>query len=76
MLEAQVDSWKVIDTDTHVIEPYDLWTSRMDVRRWGDRVPHVRFDDNMGEDAWFFGETRVGAAAGAAQAGWHEYDLT
>jgi len=73
MLEAQVDSWKVIDTDTHVIEPYDLWTSRMDVRRWGDRVPHVRFDDKMGEDAWFFGETRVGAAAGAAQAGWHEY---
>ncbi len=73
MLQSEVDSWKVIDTDTHVIEPYDLWTSRMDVDRWGDRVPHVRFDERLREDAWYFGEVRVGAAAGAAQAGWHEY---
>ena len=31
MLESEVDRFKVIDTDTHVIEPYDLWTSRLDV---------------------------------------------
>ena len=26
---AEVDQYRVIDTDTHVIEPYDLWTSRL-----------------------------------------------
>ena len=49
-----------IDTDTHVIEPYDLWTSRVDVGRWGDKVPHVRFDEALQEDAWYFGDNRVG----------------
>jgi uncharacterized protein len=73
MLESEVDRYKVIDTDTHVIEPYDLWTSRLDVGKWGDRVPHVRWDESHQEDAWYFGEKRVGAAAAAAQAGWDQY---
>ena len=65
--------FRVIDTDTHVIEPYDLWTSRVSVKKWGDKVPHVKWDPKMNEDAWFFGGDRTGAAAGAAMAGWHEY---
>jgi len=73
MLESDVDRYRVIDTDTHVIEPYDLWTSRIDVRKWGDKVPHVRFDEAMHEDAWYFGEQRVGPAAASAQAGWAEF---
>lgn len=73
MKPSDVDQYKVIDTDTHVIEPYDLWTSRLPVDKWGDKVPHVRWDPNLQEDAWFFGETRVGAAAGPAQAGWNEF---
>lgn len=70
---SDVDQYKVIDTDTHVIEPYDLWTSRLSVEKWGDLVPHVRFDEKMQEDAWYFGQDRVGAAASAAQAGWHQF---
>ena len=73
MLESDVDRYKVIDTDTHIIEPYDLWTSRLDVDKWGDKVPHVRFDPKFHEDAWYFGEKRIGAAASAAQAGWNEF---
>ncbi len=65
--------FRVIDTDTHVIEPYDLWTSRVSVKKWGDKVPHVKWDPTMNEDAWFFGGDRTGAAAGAAMAGWHVY---
>ena len=65
--------FRVIDTDTHIIEPYDLWTSRISVRKWGDKVPHVKWDDVLQEDAWFFGSERVAAAAGAAMAGWPEY---
>jgi predicted TIM-barrel fold metal-dependent hydrolase len=73
MLANEVDRYKVIDTDTHVIEPYDLWTSRISVAKYGDQVPHVRWDEALQEDAWFFGDTRIGAAASAAQAGWNEY---
>ena len=65
--------FKVIDTDTHIIEPYDLWTSRISQKKWGDKVPHVRWDEKYQEDAWFFGSERVAAAAGAAFAGWDKY---
>jgi hypothetical protein len=63
MLPSDVDQYRVIDTDTHVIEPYDLWTSRLSVAKWGDKVPHVRWDERRQEDAWYFGAERVGAAA-------------
>src|SRR6201982_18346 len=62
-----------IAPDPHVIEPYDLWTSRLSVDKWGDKVPHVRWDEKFQEDAWYFGTDRVGAAASAAQAGWNEF---
>jgi predicted TIM-barrel fold metal-dependent hydrolase len=73
MLASDVDAYRVIDTDTHVIEPYDLWTSRLPVSRWGELVPHVRYDERFAEDAWFFGDTRIGPAASAAQAGWNQF---
>ena len=34
------DRYPVIDVDTHVSEPPDVWTSRVS-GKWGDRVPHV-----------------------------------
>ena len=34
----------IIDTDTHVVEPPDLWTSRVS-SKWGDLVPHVEWDE-------------------------------
>lgn len=64
---------RIIDTDTHVIEPYDLWTSRISTARWGEMVPHVRWDDDEQQDIWVFGDTKLQAAAGSAMAGWHEY---
>ena len=73
MLASDVDRYQVIDTDTHVIEPYDLWTSRLSTARWGDRLPQVHWDPNMEEDAWYFGGSRIGPAAGAAQAGWNAW---
>lgn len=62
----------IIDTDTHVVEPPDLWTSRVS-DKWGDKVPHVRWDDATQEEAWFTGDTRLSAVGAAAMAGWHEY---
>jgi len=65
--------FKVVDADTHVIEPADLWTSRVSVAKWGDKVPHVRWDDENQEDAWYFGDSRLSAVGGGAMAGWSEY---
>jgi uncharacterized protein len=63
---------RVIDCDTHVIEPYDLWTSRVSTGRWGELVPHVRRNDD-GVDNWYSGDKWLGLAAGPAQVGWPEY---
>jgi len=63
---------KVIDADTHVSEPEDLWTSRVS-KKWGDLVPHVVHDEEASEDVWIFGGERFGAAAGPAMAGWKEF---
>ena len=67
-----MDNVAVIDVDTHVIEPVDLWSSRMPISR-GDRIPTVRFDEETGEDAWFIADRRIMGAAASAHAGWREY---
>ncbi|MCU1455154.1 MAG: hypothetical protein JWN46_3300 [Acidimicrobiales bacterium] len=62
---------KVIDVDTHVVEPYDLWTSRVSTQKYGDKVPHVVRNED-GVDQWHAGDMILGPAAGAAAAGWSE----
>src|SRR4051812_50063072 len=63
-----INDIRIIDTDTHVVEPPDLWTSRLS-SKWGELVPHVRWDDAVGEEAWFTGNQRLGAGGGPAIAG-------
>lgn len=63
--------YKVIDIDTHVVEPADLWTSRLSAQKFGDAIPHVKRDQN-GVDSWYFGDERALGAALFAHAGWHE----
>jgi uncharacterized protein len=64
-----LDEIKVIDADTHIIEPYDLWTSRVSVRKWGDKVPHVVYDEKLGRDVWLTGDEMLRPATAAAFAG-------
>jgi predicted TIM-barrel fold metal-dependent hydrolase len=66
-----VDRIKVIDADSHVSEPEDLWTSRIS-SKWGDLVPHVVFDPEKSEDRWWIAGKQFMATAGAAMAGWKE----
>ena len=54
---------KVIDVDTHLTEPHDLWTSRAP-KEWVDRVPHVVQVD--GEPMWAVDDTVLGRAGAAA----------
>jgi predicted TIM-barrel fold metal-dependent hydrolase len=75
MTEATLSSIKVIDTDTHILEPPDLWTSRMS-SRWGDDVPHIaRYQPQGGdeEEYWFVANRPVFAGGRAAQLNWPEY---
>jgi predicted TIM-barrel fold metal-dependent hydrolase len=59
-----------IDVDTHVVEPYDLFTSRVSAK-YGDAVPRVRNVD--GTDYWFFGDKRASGAGTPAMAGYDRY---
>lgn len=63
---------KIIDTDTHVVEPPDLWTSRVSTK-WGDLIPHAEWDEAAGEEGWFSGDLKLGSVGSPAMAGWHEY---
>lgn len=69
---ANLSGIAVIDTDTHIVEPPDLWTSRVS-SKWGDLVPHVVFDEEAQEEFWMAGDLRLSPAGGAAMAGWHEH---
>ena len=60
------DQYQVIDIDTHLTEPSDLWTSRLP-SKWGNRVPHVRRVD--GTDLWFTGDTPIGMPGAYSNAG-------
>ncbi|MDA3038700.1 MAG: amidohydrolase family protein, partial [Actinomycetota bacterium] len=57
-LNSAVAGLKVIDTDTHWSEPYDLWTSRAP-RAYVDRVPQMA--EKQGRRRWWFdGDIPIG----------------
>ena len=72
MRATLLDEVKIIDTDTHVVEPPDLWISRVSTQRWGDLVPHVDADEN-GDPAWYVSNRKVMGVAAAAMAGWKDH---
>ena len=51
------------------MEPYDLWTSRVSTERWGDKVPHVIWDEKNQTDVWIAGDQWLGTGAGLGSAG-------
>ncbi len=65
------ERFNVIDVDTHIIEPPDLWTSRVS-KKWGALVPHVKLD-NRNVERWYIGDERLPAVGSVAQAGWKDY---
>jgi uncharacterized protein len=69
---ALCERYAVADVDSHIIEPADLWTSRVPAK-WGDLVPQVRFDERSKEDRWYVGSKKLFGVGAFAQAGWREY---
>lgn len=66
------ERFAVADVDAHIIEPADLWTSRIDPR-WGELIPHVRFHERRQEDYWYVGDQKLYGVGAFAQARWPEY---
>jgi predicted TIM-barrel fold metal-dependent hydrolase len=60
------DDVLVIDTDTHLTEPRDLWTSRAPAK-YADRVPRVEHID--GRDTWVFDGMIMGMAGTSSAVG-------
>ena len=54
----------IVDSDSHVVEPKDLWTSRMSKAKWGDLIPEVRSVKGEGE-FWFVNGQRLWDVNGA-----------
>jgi uncharacterized protein len=61
-----VDNRWIIDSDSHVTEPRDVWTSRVPAK-WKDRVPYVVRNDN-GMDVWMLEGTQI-ATVGTSASG-------
>jgi predicted TIM-barrel fold metal-dependent hydrolase len=66
------DSIAVIDVDTHVTEPPDLWTSRLP-RKFRAAAPHVEWDAQRQRDRWHVGRHTLLGVQDQAHAGWKEF---
>lgn len=66
MAASILDRFKAIDTDTHITEPPDVWTSRVP-KKWSDVVPHVKRID--GRDVWIVAGEPAGAPGAVTMAG-------
>ncbi len=72
MSAAAVDTVPIIDTDSHVTEPLDLWTARLPAS-WGDDLPQVVWDEAAGEHRWRVGDIMLSAVGEYCTAGWKEH---
>ncbi|MCZ6866514.1 MAG: amidohydrolase family protein, partial [Chloroflexi bacterium] len=57
---------QIISSDSHVVEPPDLWRDRMDPKH-GDRIPHLVKGDPF--DQWYCDHQGIGVLGGISQAG-------
>ncbi len=71
--EMIVDQIRVVDTDCHITEPVDIWTSRLSEQKWGDKIPHVRDHPDTGKPVWILNGEHASPIARMAMAGWREW---
>jgi uncharacterized protein len=63
---------RVIDADTHLTEPADLWTARMPESQ-RDKAPRVRFHEDTGTWRWMIGDRWCSLVGNYSMAGWREF---
>jgi predicted TIM-barrel fold metal-dependent hydrolase len=72
MSDTLVTDLRVIDTDTHVSEPADLWTSRVP-QKWRELVPHTAANPVTGRQHWKIGDHWLMGTGFYAVAGWKDF---
>jgi predicted TIM-barrel fold metal-dependent hydrolase len=63
---------RVIDADTHLTEPADLWTARIP-RRFRDDAPSVHLHEESGTWRWVIGDRWCSMVGNYSMAGWREF---
>jgi uncharacterized protein len=69
--EAEI-AIRVVDADTHLTEPADLWTARIP-ERFRDRAPRVEPDEATGALRWRIGRRWCSLVGNYSIAGWPEF---
>ncbi|MBM3926378.1 MAG: amidohydrolase [SAR202 cluster bacterium] len=60
-------NYKVISSDSHVVEPPNLWVERMDRARFGDKIPHLVEGEPF--DFWYAENKKAAPVGAITQAG-------
>jgi predicted TIM-barrel fold metal-dependent hydrolase len=63
---------RVVDADTHLTEPADLWTARIP-ERFRDEAPRVLLDEGTGRWRWRIGDRWCSLVGNYSMAGWLEF---
>jgi predicted TIM-barrel fold metal-dependent hydrolase len=63
---------QVVDADSHLTEPPDLWTSRLP-KKWSSEMPRVQVESASGIERWRIGDAWCSGVGTQSQAGWAEY---
>jgi hypothetical protein len=63
---------RVVDADTHLTEPADLWTARIPERFRGG-APRVLLDEQTGSWRWRIGDRWCSLVGNYSMAGWPEF---
>jgi hypothetical protein len=61
----------IIDADSHITEPADVWTSRV-ASKDVEHVPHV-VRDKEGRDVWVLNDVQIDTVGISAPAGWADF---
>src|SRR2546421_2937949 len=72
VMTAIAERIPVIDTDSHVSEPPDLWRSRLP-GKWADVMPRVELDAPRGMEYWLVGDRRVTPAGSFSVGRYHGF---
>jgi predicted TIM-barrel fold metal-dependent hydrolase len=67
-----VEQVRVIDADSHLTEPPDLWLEGLPAR-WKDRAPRLEADPSTGVSRWRLGEKWLFGPGSVSHAGWKDY---
>jgi predicted TIM-barrel fold metal-dependent hydrolase len=69
MEKKTAKDYQIIDSDTHITEPPDVWTSRV-AAKFKDKVPCVRLNVDGKTESWFLGDKYLADVGHSANAGW------